>query len=359
MCAKELLGDRFSQETFDSMKNEDGIISRTQFEVVCFGPNDIFKIAQSDTNLSVLRDINVQDIEGCTALFLAVWFNDVQAAQKLINAGADLERAEYDYGITPLLLAAMDNRVSLVQVLLTAGANINAIDKNGNTPLIIATEWNFRRCVRVLVEHGAALHLMNNANKSALDFAKEKVYKEVNYILQRASDPMKLAFDLQSARNRSNSVQVMGSTAAMMEVMYAGAIINEPKDKTYENSKAAGDFFSRAIDKFRNPTQAAPDYKERCQKALVMLNTDQNIRTDPEAFKALLDDEGILDWEAVECLSVEYQNEWPKYLVLLKRVPALLFMRDLGFSPGTPELQEKAIVALQSIGILNVERLTP
>ena len=62
------------------------------------------------------------DPDGTTPLHWAVRANDLEAAQRLLHAGANPDAANR-YGVTPLSLAAEDASAPLVQALLQAGAH--------------------------------------------------------------------------------------------------------------------------------------------------------------------------------------------------------------------------------------------
>lgn len=122
------------------------------------------------------------DPDGTTPLHWAVRANDVDAAQRLIRAGANPDAANR-YGVTPLSLAADNASAPLIQMLLQAGAhptgailmtaartgNAEAVrmllargaDANaresslGETALMWAAAENHPEAVRALIEHGA------------------------------------------------------------------------------------------------------------------------------------------------------------------------------------------------------------
>ena len=59
--------------------------------------------------------------------------------EKLIAAGADVNKARTDDGSTPLLMAAENGHTSTVEKLIAAGADVDkATTTDGVTPLLIA-----------------------------------------------------------------------------------------------------------------------------------------------------------------------------------------------------------------------------
>jgi len=129
-----------------------------------------------------LAAVAADDPDGTTPLHWAVRANDLDAAQRLIRAGANPDAANR-YGVTPLSLAAENASAPLIQALLQAGAHpTNAILMNaartgngevvrmllargadanaresslGETALMWAAAENHPAAVRALIEHGA------------------------------------------------------------------------------------------------------------------------------------------------------------------------------------------------------------
>ena len=66
--------------------------------------------------------MNVAQPDGATALHWAAHWDDLEAVDALIKAGANVN-AVNDLGITPLLVACADAGAPVVARLLAAGAN--------------------------------------------------------------------------------------------------------------------------------------------------------------------------------------------------------------------------------------------
>jgi ankyrin repeat protein len=75
-----------------------------------------------------------------TPLLYAARDGRSEAARLLIEAGADIEKADAD-GVTPLLTAIVNGHMDVVRLLLDAGANVNARDWYGRTPLWAAVDY--------------------------------------------------------------------------------------------------------------------------------------------------------------------------------------------------------------------------
>jgi len=77
---------------------------------------------------------------GMTPLLYAARDGRVNAARRLVDAGADLELSEAN-GIRPLLMAVLNNKLDVARYLLSKGADVNADDFWGRSPLWAAVEY--------------------------------------------------------------------------------------------------------------------------------------------------------------------------------------------------------------------------
>ncbi|MGD2133044.1 MAG: ankyrin repeat domain-containing protein [Maricaulaceae bacterium] len=74
-----------------------------------------------------------------TPLLYAVREGSAEIAQMLLDAGAEIERADAN-GTTPLISALVNDQMDAALVLIEAGADINAVDWYGQTPLWAAVD---------------------------------------------------------------------------------------------------------------------------------------------------------------------------------------------------------------------------
>lgn len=104
--------------------------------------------------------VNVPQIDGTTALHWAVRVDDLELAEMLIIAGANVSAATRE-GVTPLQLAAMNGNAAMLGKLIKAGANPNApLTQYGDTALMMASRTGKTDALTLLLETGAQVNAM-------------------------------------------------------------------------------------------------------------------------------------------------------------------------------------------------------
>ena len=106
---------------------------------------------------------------GLTALVFAAREGDIESANLLLEAGADVNQVT-EYGWTPLLTATNNRHYTLASLLIDWGADVNLANKGGWTPLYLATDnrnieggdypvpkpdMDHLEYIRILLDHGA------------------------------------------------------------------------------------------------------------------------------------------------------------------------------------------------------------
>lgn len=129
------------------------------------------KLLLSDPEL-----VNVHDKDGYTPLHRACYSKHHDAAELLIEHGADLESRTVE-GWTPLHSAARWNSCVCMRLLIRHGVNINATTHGDLTPLMIAAS-NIEcgdACFILLCQPGIKSRVINNAGDTASDIASRTV----------------------------------------------------------------------------------------------------------------------------------------------------------------------------------------
>jgi len=136
-------------------------------------------------------DLNLQDKDGYTALHHSIGVNDVEIMQKLVSHGAD-PNLKGKGSTTPLLFGlALEVQLSVeaVKYLVGKGADLYSVDKDGLTALITAASHNNVEIVKYLIEEGVVLNLQSLRGWTALMEAVSHGNMEVmGYLIDKGAD---------------------------------------------------------------------------------------------------------------------------------------------------------------------------
>jgi ankyrin repeat protein len=100
-------------------------------------------------------DVNGTQVDGTTALHWAVRGDDLETADLLIKAGANVTAANRE-GVMPMELAALNGSAAMIERLIKAGADPSApLSKFGDTALMFAARTGKMDAIKVLLDHGA------------------------------------------------------------------------------------------------------------------------------------------------------------------------------------------------------------
>jgi len=120
--------------------------------------------------------------DGSTPLHRASYDDDLQRADGLIRAGANVNAAN-DLGVTPLWLAAQNGSEKMVARLLAAGANPNAALMAGETPVMVAARGGKTAVVEQLIAKGADVNVRGARKQTALMWAVAQKHPDVVKVL--------------------------------------------------------------------------------------------------------------------------------------------------------------------------------
>ncbi|MBO9666695.1 MAG: ankyrin repeat domain-containing protein [Bdellovibrio sp.] len=122
-------------------------------------------------------------------LLQAARAGDMGRIAREILAGANLEEKNHR-GYTALMLAVYNGNYDAALLLIEAGADVNSSDKGGNTILMGAAFKGHRDLVFLLLKSGAHPNDRNYANQTALDFAKTFGRSEVIPLIENHARPL-------------------------------------------------------------------------------------------------------------------------------------------------------------------------
>jgi ankyrin repeat protein len=146
------------------------------------------KNRDTKTFQELLRKVDVRAAmpDGTTALHWSAHWNDAEAVQALIGAGANVNAAN-DLGVTPLGVASTDAGPAVVASLLRAGANPNALLPSGESPLMAAARTGQVDSVKALLAHGADVNAREaTRSQTALMWAAAQRHSDVVQVLVEA-----------------------------------------------------------------------------------------------------------------------------------------------------------------------------
>ena len=136
------------------------------FDDLMFGDND-----QIQFRFSLEEWINHKNKNGRTFLHQAVQENNIKIVEKIIEHGADVNLQDVE-GITALdwaVALAKFNNDEIIQLLLIAGADVNRKNIFGDTPLYVAAKRNNRNAMFSLLLAGANPKITSKGGRTARD----------------------------------------------------------------------------------------------------------------------------------------------------------------------------------------------
>ena len=105
--------------------------------------------------LKSAADVNAAQGDGMTALHWAAMSGDLELAQMLVFAGANVRATTRLGAYTPLFLASQQGHAPVIDALLKAGSDVKAGTPNGTSPLMVAAAAGKVDAVKALVDAGA------------------------------------------------------------------------------------------------------------------------------------------------------------------------------------------------------------
>ena len=136
-------------------------------------------------------DVNAPQGDGTTALHWAAFRDDVEMAQLLLGAGANVMATTRLGDLTPLFMAAKNGSAPMIELLLKAGADPNSTDSHGTTPLMSAAASGSTDAIKVFLSHGADVNAKETTwGQTALMFAASLNRAEaITLLIAHGADP--------------------------------------------------------------------------------------------------------------------------------------------------------------------------
>ncbi len=217
-----------------------------------------------------LKDVNVKDDRGITALMYCAYAGSPEAMRILIDKGADVN-AKNAFDSTALMWSVAE--MPKVRMLVEKGADVNAVSKLGRTAVMLAAMRNeSAETVRYLVSKGANLKTVDALRTTMLNAAAqggdlETIRMMIDAVIDvNAADVTGPSPLLYAAAN--------GNTEAVKLLLSKGADVNFVSAGTPPPVKAG----KIALGKFTALELAAPTGPPELIKALLDAGADVNAK---------------------------------------------------------------------------------
>ena len=152
----------------------------TIHEAAAAGIEDrVRELIKSDRTL-----LNSYSHDGWTPLHLAVYFNQNQVAERLIEEGANLNAiAQNAQGVSPLHSALANQNVRIAKMLVQRGADPGAASAAGFTPMHYVATYDLVEIGRMLLDRNVDVTAKTVDGRTPLDIAREKGSERVARML--------------------------------------------------------------------------------------------------------------------------------------------------------------------------------
>ena len=243
-------------------------------------------------------DVNAPQADGATAIQWAAYRDDLEMADLLIRAGANVKLANRE-GATPLYLASIHGNPLMIDKLLAAGADPNERGPEGETPLMLASRAGNLDAIKVLLDHKADINAKDKIRgTTALMWASEQLHPAAVQLLVSRGASVSAATDIDTRNSRNNLANTVtqrlnSAFGAVGQARARAATPNAPTAKTAgppnkgPDGEAGGDDFAAFFGPPRKKdgggltplVYAARENCLECARILLDAGADVNQRT--------------------------------------------------------------------------------
>jgi ankyrin repeat protein len=186
LCANFLLCIAFGAKSLNASAVEDFL-----------GALQAGEILAAKAMLNEALPVNKVQVDGTSALHWAVYHQDVELVDWLLEHGADVSVSN-DFGSTPLAQASILANARIIELLLEAGADPNERGQDGQTPLMVVARTSNTQAAKILLEGGANVNAIEEwRGQTALMWAAAQRQKQMVELLLSAGAEV----DVLSTRN--------------------------------------------------------------------------------------------------------------------------------------------------------------
>ena len=104
-------------------------------------------------------------------LWEAAMRGNIEAVKQHLDAGADVNVKDDNWGATPLHFAARNGHKDVAELLVVKGAAMNTKDDDGRTPLHMVADIGHNGIAELLIAKGADVNAVGDLGRTPLDYA--------------------------------------------------------------------------------------------------------------------------------------------------------------------------------------------
>jgi ankyrin repeat protein len=183
------------------------VLSAQNLRAATSGIADAAMKGNREAVLSLLQrrvDVNAPQVDGTTALHWAVRADDLEMADALLRAGANVAATNSD-GVKPMQLAGINGSEVILDRLMRWGADPNGpLSKSGDTALMFAARTGRPGAIETLLDHGANVNAVETwGGTTPLMWAvSERHLDAVKLLLARGADVNARSYFVPDAHGR-------------------------------------------------------------------------------------------------------------------------------------------------------------
>ena len=133
--------------------------------------------------------VNTCDRNNRSCLLLASQFNRIAIVEKLLSHGADVNDVEADRGLTSFHAATIEENVEIMKMLVDHGASVETAAYNFAMPIHEAASQGSLEALVIILDNGGDVNASGWANQTPLHYAAEEGHPEIiEELLRRGAD---------------------------------------------------------------------------------------------------------------------------------------------------------------------------
>lgn len=154
------------------------------------------KIKAGRTEVAKLLKQHIPNVSNVD-IWAAAAEGNIEAIQRYVSSGGDLNAKEPTGGSTPLITAAVFGQTEAARLLIEKGASVNVKNNEGSTALLTAAFFCHTEIVKLLLEKGAEVNALNNRDETPLDTVEGKWNQEIEGVYRFFAEILQIQLDIE------------------------------------------------------------------------------------------------------------------------------------------------------------------